>query len=223
MGLDICLYKIQPLAGRDPEKIREEEYANTTNLHVHYIDESQTEFMEFFKDFVFESKEPIYDLEGLLAEQGYTWEDIDRRDDDYSYRDDGFHPGDFQFIMKDGKVLTFNNARTILAPYKGCVCEEVGYQRKGANRAFYADDMWDSADVFKMETLLEHWEKYFSGEGNVKKEGGIKIQEGKVSVEEGVPWGFGVEYDNTAEENRKRFKENIIDNFVQGETFVVYC
>lgn len=223
MGLDICLYKIQPLNGRDPEKIREEEYANTTNLHVHYIDESQTEFIEFFKDFVFESKESIYDLEGLLAEQGYTWEDIDHQDDDYSYRDDDFHPGDFQFIMKDGKVLTFNNARTILAPYKGCVCEEVGYQRKGANRAFYADDMWDSADVFKMETLLEHWEKYFSGEGNVKKEGGIKIQEGKVSVEEGVPWGFGVEYDNTAEENRKRFKENIIDNFVQGETFVVYC
>jgi len=75
MGLDICLYKIKPLNGRDPEKLREE-YANMTNLHIHYIDESQTEFMEFFKDFVFESKKSIYDIEGLLAEQGYTWEDI---------------------------------------------------------------------------------------------------------------------------------------------------
>jgi hypothetical protein len=85
-------------------------------------------------------------------------------------------------------------------------CEEVGYQRKGANQQFYEDGMWGSEPVFDMATLLEHWEKYFSAPTPESKGG----------------WGSGTEYDLEADEMRKRFKENIIDKFVEGETFVYY-
>jgi hypothetical protein len=85
-------------------------------------------------------------------------------------------------------------------------CVEVGYQRKGANQRFYEDDMWSSEPIFDMATLLEHWEKYFSSPTPDSKGG----------------WGSGTEYDLEAAEMRKRFKENIVDKFVEGETFVYY-
>lgn len=85
-------------------------------------------------------------------------------------------------------------------------CEEVGYQRKGANQQFYEDGMWSSEPVCDKATLLEHWEKYFSAPTPDSKGG----------------WGSGTEYDLEAAEMRKRFKENIVDKFVEGETFVYY-
>lgn len=84
--------------------------------------------------------------------------------------------------------------------------EEVGYQRKGANKKFYSDGMWDSPCVLTLETLKEHHEKYFSYPTPDDKGG----------------WGSGVEYDMEADEMKKYFQENIIDNFVEGETFVIY-
>lgn len=86
------------------------------------------------------------------------------------------------------------------------MCEEVGYQRKGANDRFYEDGMWDSPCVLDAKTLNEHWEKYFS----------FKTPD---SV-----GGFGscVELDFEDEEMKRRFKENIIDKFIEGETFVIY-
>jgi hypothetical protein len=126
--------------------------------------------------------------------------------------------------MKDGKILTWDNVGTIWVPFKGMVCKEVGYQRKGANRAFYEDNMWGPPAVITDATLRAHWDKYFSGEGNVSKEGGIEISEnGTIELEKGVPFGFGVEYDLDAKENRERFKENIVDKFVEGQTFLLYC
>lgn len=45
------------------------------------------------------------------------------------------------------------------------VGEEVGYQRKGANKRFYDDGKWDNNTVvIDRETLLDDWEKYFSDE-----------------------------------------------------------
>jgi len=84
--------------------------------------------------------------------------------------------------------------------------EEVGYQRKGANKKFYEDDMWDSPCVVDSKTLNEHWEKYFSKQTPESKGG----------------WGSGVEYDKEDNEMREDFKRNIIDKFIEGETFVIY-
>jgi hypothetical protein len=84
--------------------------------------------------------------------------------------------------------------------------EEVGYQRKGANKKFYEDGMWDSPCVVDSKTLNEHWEKYFSNQTPESKGG----------------WGSGVEYNKEDTEMREDFKRNIIDKFVEGETFVIY-
>lgn len=93
--------------------------------------------------------------------------------------------------------------------YKKELCiaiKEVGYQRKGANKQFYEDGMWDSTPITDLKTLTEHWEKYFS----------------KQTPESQGGFGSGVERDLTDREMKKEFKENIIDKFVEGETFVIY-
>ncbi len=84
--------------------------------------------------------------------------------------------------------------------------EEVGYQRKGANKKFYEDGMWDSPCIIDSKTLNEHWEKYFSRQTPESKGG----------------WGSGVEYNKEDTEMREDFKRNIIDKFIEGETFVIY-
>ena len=225
MGLDILLYKAERLNGRDPKALEKLEWSGeNTDFHIYHLEDETPEFMEMFKDFIFESEEEIYDTDRLMEESGYTWDDVETQNQDYPYRDDTFYPGCFQFIMKDGTTLTWDNVRTIWIPFKGILCKEVGYQRKGANKAFYGENMWGPPAVITISTLRSHWDKYFSGEGNINKEGGLQISsEGNLTVEEGVPWGFGVEYDLDADENRKRFKENIIDHFVEGETFLIYC
>lgn len=226
MGLDIIIGKAEKLDGRDPKavlKMIDESYFTTT-LRYHQVDDDDAEFLEAFKDFIFESEEEIYDINKLLSENGYTFDDVDHQDEDYAYQDDGFHSGDFRFIMKDGNTLTFNNAPITTIPCKGILFNEIGYQRKGANQEFYSDDMWSSKPVIKKDTLIDHWNRYFSGNGNTKHKGGIQLTEdGKITVEGDVPFGFGVEYGLNSYENRKRFQINIVDKFVEGETFVIYC
>lgn len=96
------------------------------------------------------------------------------------------------------------------------ICEEIGYQRKGANKSFYTDGLWDEAvPVADLATLREHHAKYFSGEIIAAPSGGM-------CPEDGEPFGYNVEYAHTPEEARKNFQENIIDNFIEGQTFVMY-
>lgn len=70
---------------------------------------------------------------------------------------------------------------------------EIGYQRKGANAAFYDDGLWGTK-VFTKDVLLKHWDKYFSDPNNEMY--------GKLT--------------------RSEFCENIIKHFKEGETFVSY-
>jgi hypothetical protein len=73
---------------------------------------------------------------------------------------------------------------------------EVGYQRKGANAQFYNDGKWDDNTIVSTkEMLLEDWKKYFSDPDDAY-------------------------YGKDAKEH---FKTCIIDNFVEGKTFVWYC
>lgn len=69
------------------------------------------------------------------------------------------------------------------------------YMRKGANKQFYADGMWDENNVvFSKEILEKHRDLYFSHDTT---------------------------YYSSDEETRKRFQK-FIDNFVDGKTFVGY-
>lgn len=229
MGLDIVLGKPVKLDGRDPKELCKKIVSmdSSIDLLLYQIDESNEndiQLAEFFKDFVFDSEGEVYDIERILTERGYKFDDIDSINSEYPYRDDTFHKGSFQFFMNDGMTLTFDDVPTIWIPFRGILYKEVGYQRKGANRAFYADNMWSEKPVFKKDEIFEHWDKYFSGEGNINHGGNLQVDKnGNLSIEKDVPFGFGVEYDLSSEENRKNFKENIIDKFVEGETFVIYC
>lgn len=71
--------------------------------------------------------------------------------------------------------------------------QEKGYQRKGSNLLFGKHDKIDTV-VTKRYILFRHWNKYFSDE------------------DENI----------SQEERRRMFKENIIDNFSQGEDYVIY-
>jgi len=57
-----------------------------------------------------------------------------------------------------------------------------------------------------MKTLKEYWNKYFSKETPDSKGG----------------WGAETERNVNDKERRKEFKINIIDNFVEGECFVIF-
>lgn len=102
--------------------------------------------------------------------------------------------------------VSIKNPPTFKRAEKCLALEEVGYQRKGANSQFYEDGMWGSKCITDLNVLKEHWEKYFS----------------KPTPESKGGFGSGVEYDLTAKEMREGFKKNIIDNFVEGETFIIY-
>lgn len=83
---------------------------------------------------------------------------------------------------------------------------EIGYQRKGANSLFYEEGMWGSHPIFDLETLKKHHERYFSYK-TPKSKGG---------------WGSFTEIDISDSEMKQEFYDNIVSNFIEGETFVVY-
>ena len=134
---------------------------------------------------------------------------------------------DWNWFMTDGDGYHFHHKddiSKIMITHEGChtflkeediiIGDEIGYQRKGANTRFYAEDeyaeglsMWDSPPVVSENTLVMHWNKYFSGR-TPEVTGGF---------------GAGVEYNQADSEMRENFKNNIIDKFVEGETFVIYC
>ncbi len=73
--------------------------------------------------------------------------------------------------------------------------KEVGYQRKGANNQFYKDGKWDDNTIVSTKKmLLEDWKKYFSDKNDSY---------------------YG-------KDAKQHFKENIIDKFIPGKTFVAY-
>jgi hypothetical protein len=87
--------------------------------------------------------------------------------------------------------------------------KEIGYQRKGANKEFYLDDIWSSEPIGNLDLLKRHYKRYFSGQKGGKKE---RLKEKKTT-----------EYLNmTNKELSNRFKENILSKFIEGKTFLLY-
>lgn len=89
------------------------------------------------------------------------------------------------------------------------LAKQIKSLRKGANSQFYRDGMWDGTPICLLNTLKEHHKKYFSGQ-----KGGKQAR---------LLWKNTVEYlDMSNKELSKRFKETILDNFIEGKTFVAY-
>jgi len=111
-----------------------------------------------------------------FTKQYVIYEPVDSdSDDDYVQ----FQPNEFVYAYELIPVYAYG--------------EEIGYQRKGANAAFYDDGLWGT-NVFTKEMLLEHWDKYFSDPNNERYK----------------------------KHTRSVFGNNIIKHFKEGETFVSY-
>jgi len=190
MGLDICVYRVIPKSNDDFNQ-EDDRYFNIT----------ENPELEVFSHLSFEMDVDYYDVEGELKKMGLNPEDLQWRGTEYG------EEVKISFITADEKEIDLIDPPTFKKRERFLQVEEVGYQRKGANKKFYEDGMWDSPAVLKMDTLKDHWEKYFS----------------RQTPDSAGGWGSGVEYKLEDEEMKTRFKENIIDKFIEGETFLLYC
>jgi hypothetical protein len=189
MGLDITVYRVVEATD---EKVKSDD-------SYFYLEDFPE--LNQFKDLSRETSVEIYDYESAIKEKGYNLEDLE---------EDGYEIGDvvkfFFKVIKTGEVVTFTDIKTVPKKRNLLCVEEIGYQRKGANKKFYEDDMWESPCILDKKTLEEHGVKYFSEETPDSKGG----------------WGSGVEFELEDEERKSRFKENIIDKFEEGKSFVIY-
>jgi hypothetical protein len=185
MGLDISVYR--------PKKV--EEKIENIDPDDFWIIEDNPELIPIFNSLCLEMEMEFYDFEKSMKDMGYALED---------FYEAGMEIGPkaiFYFVhSEEGYEVVIVNPPIIKVKKMGFVLEEVGYQRKGANKKFYEDGIWDSPCVTDLNTLNEHWEKYFSHK-TPDSPGG---------------WGSGVEFSLEDDEMRSRFKENIIDKFVEG-------
>ena len=183
MGLDISVYK--PIMVED------------TTIEDFYILSENPE-LNIFYHLSFQRENEYFDIESAAKNAGYKLSDL--KWIGTSYRDNTI----FTYEVESGEKITLENP-PLISKKEICIAfEEVGYQRKGANKKFYEDGMWNSPCIVDKTTLLDHWKKYFSH--NIPQ----KDDEIKRPIY------------LSDEEMKKSFKENIVDKFVEGQTFVIY-
>lgn len=245
MGLDITVYKVVPLGNRIPESIEDyytlddfpelkelfgqhsfirkngyhdvESAINAMGLDITKLETQSIEYSEQTTFKVINTASPFYECFVFLNAVWHkvycpTQDQLEATEEFKIFKEkyldlllsNGWEEGYVFLATGSGESHNnLNNARefvesktivklvdpTVIYRDEECITfDEVGYQRKGANKQFYDDGMWDAPCVVDLKTLEEHWEKYFS-ETNELKHG---------------------------------FKRNVIDNFVAGETFVIY-
>lgn len=216
MGLDTYVYKVIKITTQEAQTINDSEYDENVKSPIpntRLFSLNTHPELKRFEIFAHTINIDNYDLEKIyttynfgendLIGQSSDWEDFDTPDEKYF----------LIWELKDGRTLRIEEKTLphITVPTQVVAFTKIGYQRKGANAAFYDDDMWGSF-VADIATITEHWNKYFSGDVKTEKE----------ELKPGTFTGFGVEYELSAEENRKNFKENILDKFIDGETMVGY-
>jgi hypothetical protein len=157
--------------------------------------------LEIFKNLAFEKENEYYDIIADIKKLGYDPAELEM----YSAEFGESTVFKFKVINKD-ETFDIVDPPTYKVMELCIAVEEVGYQRKGANSQFYEDGMWDSPCVTDLKTLKKHWKAYFS----------------KQTPESQGGFGSGLEYELEDADRKKRFKQNIIDKFVEGETFVIY-
>lgn len=142
MGLDISVYKPVP------------NYPGCSN----YFNLNEDPCLKVFSSLAFDKPEEFYDLEKAASEAGLTLEDLSTIE---SLGEDG------TFSIKTNKGLTLElkpDLTTVVSPH--IAVEEVGYQRRGANKKFYEDMNLGLIPCLVLEgaILKDHWKKYFSDE-----------------------------------------------------------
>lgn len=176
---------------------------NPNEVEDFYILDDNPE-LSVFKDFIFERENEYYDLKTAAKNAGHdlselTWSSI-------SYGEDACEIA-YIFNDKNGNEIKLTDVPKITKLQKCIAYEEIGHQRKGVNKRFYDDGVWGGPCITDNNTLIDHWVKYFSG-NTPESVGGC---------------GSSVEHDLIDKEMKTQFKSNIVDKFIEGETFVVYC
>lgn len=157
MGLDISVLRM--VSDKDEAKrlIKDHKYIT--------IDKDDT-WAERFKDRIIQIRERHWNFEKSLQNAGYNPDE---------YECIGGSCESVEFVKKSDiekwNTGEYGTSLLITLPIKDMVkvrkrvnviaCDEIGYQRKGANARFYEDDMWDSPPVTTRKELLRHWRKYF--------------------------------------------------------------
>ena len=205
MGLDVNVYRIiKPIGQKEP-------------LRVHSL---PPEIAELFKDFVYTKTveetlaagEEHINMRKMVIDYGYDpekylWnllEVCDPKGDVVAYelilvnsetreKEPSVVLSSYEVDEKYTEV--YESDFTYTHSFLALDYEDIGWQRKGANRKFYEDGLWGSA-VYTKDELIRHWNEYFS------------------SADTYGPCEAWVA--------RQRFKENIVDKFIEGETIVDY-
>ena len=111
-----------------------------------------------------------------------TFEKMGLTEDDYDY-----FGGDIEFPyepttnylffcfknMNDSSILKVRSDEVIkkIVIVDSIIVEEIAYQRKGCNREFYIDAIWDEhPTVAELNRLLNHWLLYFSDTDEYKQQ-----------------------------------------------------
>lgn len=218
MGLDICLYTLVKPSQKE-YKTEEEllDYfceGSDDKLDYHDITDYSAEVLKGLDpEYICEYYEPDLDWETIFKEAGlnkddYEWYGCDFPDEygtvEYSFvksaavgdkeTEDAYdnlkETDYFKYTATENSPMK-TEKRKIIFYHKQYNC----YMRKGPNKQFYADGMWDENNVVFSKAVLEkHRDLYFSHDTT---------------------------YYNSDEETCKKFQE-FIDNFVDGKTFVGY-
>jgi len=207
MGLDISVFKPVKVAQADAQSIyKDAKYYN-------YSLQDNPELSKF-KDFAVTIEDEEYDLDYIFSTYNFKEEDLISSFCHLENEDGPDSCVVYDWELRDGRTFSVDEKLLLRkkVTYDMIFFEEVGYQRKGANAVFYSDGMWDSPFVTEYSEVLYHWKKYFSGD--TKKE--------KDELKPAFLTGLGTELALDADENRNRFKENILDKFVEGKTVVGY-
>lgn len=201
MGLDVCVFEFVKIPDNvNTEKELNEFCEKNGDLSWETLEDDIPNDKKIPREYVKRIPIELDDLEATFAKLGLDFKD-------YAWVQTGYDTVSFVYV-KDGipdyeaPESTYLNIKMDDIVKKTeehdviVIGNEVGYQRKGANKQFYDDGKWDiDTWVFTKEELIEHWNKYFSDPNDSY---------------------YG-------KEARKHFKKNIIDNFEEGRTFVMYC
>lgn len=194
MGLDVCVHKLVRIPDDVQTQKQLQKFCEDNKVDWEWYKDRHKNLPKEYTKIV---KFRLVDWKKTFAQKGLDSDD---------YECFGQCGGWMEFVKKGHQpseeeyVVTTSDFAKFFFHYKKlpifCYGEEVGWQRKGANGRFYKDGKWDkNVIVTTHEMLTDDWVKYFSDEDD----------------------------DYYGKEARAHFKEHIIDNFVEGETFVWYC
>lgn len=201
MGLDVCVHKFVKI----PDDVNTEQELNefcekNGNLSWETLEDGLPNDKKIPREYVKSIPIELDDWEATFTKLGlnfkdYAWVETGLNTVSFVHVNDGAPdyeaPESTYLVIKSEDILKKVEEHDVII-----IGEEVGYQRKGANKQFYDDGKWDvDTWVFTKEELIEHWNKYFSDPNDAY-------------------------YGKRA---RKEFKKNIIDHFEEGKTFVMYC